>query len=143
MPQQARSVEAAKRRATALELRSKGYDFRRIARETGVSLKQAYDDVWRAIDELPKGDVEKARREALERLDHLQSTLSQRMAELDEVQIEEDGTETWFIGEIEKTAAAILRVEERRARLLGLDAPIKAEVQHSNIQITVTNSDGV
>lgn len=141
------AISAARRirMARALELRAQGRSYRAIAAELGVSYKQIFEDVEQALADLPKGDTERARREMEERLDDLQNRLAKKLEtlELAVTALDKDGEEVEFAGDIEKTTAAILRVEERRAKLLGLDAPVRAEVQHSNIQISVTNADDV
>ncbi len=141
------AVTAARRARinAAVKLRSQGRSYQSIADELKVSYRQAYLDVEQGLADLPKGDTERARHEMEQRLDDLQNRLAKKLEslELAVTALDKDGEEVEFAGEIEKTTAAILRVEERRAKLLGLDAPVKAEVQHSNIQISVTNADGV
>ena len=135
-PKQGTTAAVRIRRAKAMDLRTRGYSFQRIADELGVSYKQAWDDVQAEFAALPRGDIDQYRREALERLDRLQDKLQDRIDELAEVQEDEDG-EYWVVGEIEKTTAAVLRVEERRARLLGLDAPVRAEVEVKNVTVNL------
>ena len=130
------------RQAKAMELRARGYSFRRIASDLGISYKVAWDDVQAELARLPRGDVEGERRAALERLNSLQDKLQDRLEELAVVQEDEEG-EYWLVGEIEKTTAAILKVEERRARLLGLDAPVRAEVDIKNVNVFIHGGEDV
>lgn len=117
------------------ELIAQGWTERAIAEKTGVSRKQAHDDVVQVLAELPVADVTEQRRLAVERIEGLRDRLTGIL--------DAQGQNGAEAGDTERTTAAIIRAEERLARLLGLDAPVKAEVQHSNIQISVTNADGV
>lgn len=102
---------AAERRLKALELRKAGAPYRAIASQLGVSLKQAYDDVTQELEVL----AEKSQAEAahvrtleLERLDAMTMAIWQQVRQGNQ-------------GAIDRA----LRVMERRAKLLGIDAPEK------------------
>lgn len=136
------TVNRRLRQAKAMDLRAKGYSYRRIAAELGISVKLAHDDVQEELTRLPVTGVEEERTAALARLDSLQDKLQDRIDELAEVHEDEEG-EYWVVGEIEKTTAAILKVEERRARLLGLDAPVRAEVQVKNVHVSINGAEDV
>jgi hypothetical protein len=125
----------AQRLAQVAEFIAQGWSTRAIAAKTGVSRKRAWEDVQAVLADLPQVDVTEQRAAMVERLEGLRDRLTELLDDQ-----HENGSES---GEIERTAAQVLRVEERLAKLLGLDAPVKAEVQHSNIQISVTNADGV
>jgi hypothetical protein len=116
---------------------------RAIAAEVGVSVKQAWEDMQLALSESPKADVSEQRELSLQRLDHLRDVLVKKLDSLavGATAIGPDGEEVEISGEVEKTTAALLRVEERRARLLGLDAPVKAEVEVHNVSIQVNGVD--
>ncbi len=98
---------AAERRQQALELRKGGASYRAIAARLGVNEKTAWQDVQkalRALAALEQASAEEYRALELARLDNLQAA-HWRMA---------------MQGNI-KSTQIVLRIMERRARLLGLD----------------------
>lgn len=111
--------EIAKRRKEALALRLAGRSYQEIADHFGVSKYTAYHDVNDELADIPKEAASKLRRQEGLRLDQLQSAVW-----LDAMK-----------GDTEAVKAA-LKVIDRRARMLGLDAP-------SNVNVTggTTNID--
>jgi hypothetical protein len=102
------------RQLQALELRKAGYSYRAIGERLGISHVQAYTDVnaeLARLTELRKDSTEELRELELERLDVLLKGL-EPMA-----RVGNPGAVNSY-----------LRVMERRAKLLGLDAPTKQEV---------------
>lgn len=109
----------ADRRLQALEMRKGGGSYRAIARQLGISEAQAYRDVARGlkdIAELQAAVSEDVRTLEIERLDALLLPMYQQARQGNQ-------------GAVDR----VLRIMERRARLLGLDAPTK---------IAPTNLDG-
>ena len=105
---------AVERRAQALELRKRGMSYRQIGQELGVSRNTAHRYVTEELDELraeTRASAEQLRDLELERLDQYLARLQPKI---------EDGDE--------KAIATALRVQERRAKLTGLDAPQRSEV---------------
>lgn len=101
-------VKAAK----ALELRMEGKTFEQIAVETGYNSKQAaYDAVKRSLDAITREPAQELIKLDLERLDVLWQ-IQYLNAQSGDVQ----------------AMAACMKIMERRAKLLGLDAPAKQEV---------------
>lgn len=102
-------VEAKVRAAQALKLRMEGKTFEAIAEELGYAGKQgAYDAVRRSLAEITREPAEELIRLDLERLDAMWG-VHYLNAQGGDVQ----------------ALAACLKLMERRARLLGLDAPEK------------------
>lgn len=102
------------REIQALELRKRGLSYRAIGTKLNISHEQARQDVERELRRLADTRQDKAeelRELELERLDTLQEGLEAMAA----------------VGN-PSAVASMLRVMERRARLLGLDAPLKADV---------------
>ena len=98
--------------AKALELRMEGKTFEDIAKEAGYNSKQAaYDAVKRSLDAVTREPAEELIKLDLERLDVLWQ-IQYLNAQGGDVQ----------------ALAACMKLMERRARLLGLDAPQKQEV---------------
>jgi len=105
---------AVERRAQALELRKRGMSYRQIGQELGVSRNTAHKYVTAELDELraeTRASAEQLRDLELERLDQYLARLQPKI---------DDGDE--------KAIATALRVQERRAKLTGLDAPQRTEV---------------
>jgi hypothetical protein len=105
---------AAERRVQALILRKAGASYRAIAAQLGVSPKQAYCDVTHELDKIYKQAselAEQVRTLELERLDGMLLAISKQVS---------NGS----LGAIDRS----LRIMERRAKLLGLDAPSKSEL---------------
>lgn len=103
-----RSEAAAIRRSQALELRTKGWAYRAIGPELGISHGQAVKDVQRALAEIAKVEHEKAgelRIIELERLDLAAKAIEPKVTAGDP-----RATEVW------------IRLGESRRKLLGLDA---------------------
>ncbi|MGH3381352.1 MAG: helix-turn-helix domain-containing protein [Actinoallomurus sp.] len=128
-----RDPETAKRDAEAARLRGRGWTFQRIADELGVSKQTAYDAVQRALADTLTEPAAEARTLELERLDSMHAavlavleakhfTVSQgKVVRLDDEPLEDDAP-------VLQAVDRLLRIAERRAKLLGLDAPAKAEI---------------
>ena len=106
------TIDAKVRAAKALELRMEGMKFDDIANELGYNSKQAaFDAVSRELKAITREPAEEVLRLDLERLDSM-----------------------WGIHYLNAQAgdamalSSCMRIMERRARLLGLDAPAKNEV---------------
>jgi transposase-like protein len=98
------AIERERRRADALELREKGYSYRAIAQELGVSLDTAHQDVKTAMAAITKEPAETVLALELARLDEYERRLREAI----------EG------GDLDRIDSA-LRVQARRAKLLGLD----------------------
>jgi len=104
----------AQKTADSLRLRIRGYSYRRIAEELGIGKTLAHKYVVQALVEIREQNSESAhelRTLELERLDVMQAKLSP-LGDADALDA--------------RTADTILRIMERRAKLIGLDAPIDA-----------------
>ena len=105
------TIESQKRKAEALELRKMGFTFEQIAEQVGYNSKQAaYEAVRTAIREIIEEPAKDVLRLDLERLDALWLGAYANAANGDPQAI-----------------AACMRIMERRARLLGLDAPVRTD----------------
>lgn len=108
------AAEAAKRATRELEavrLRKAGKTYRQIAEDLGVCEATAFQDVRRVLDrtrKLSNEEGEQIRAIELERLDAALESLQSRITKGEPRAIE-----------------VMLKIQERRARLLGLDAPTK------------------
>ena len=98
-------------------LRIRGWTYPDIAREVGVSVATAYRAVQRSLALIRAESAENAhewREMELQRLEVMWKSLSPRG---------EDGE--WRIDKLDRS----LKIMERRAKLLGLDAPEKHQTQ--------------
>jgi AcrR family transcriptional regulator len=103
-----KTEQDAENDAEALGLRSLGLTYRQIAARLGVNEATAYRRVQRALEAIPFESVEEYRRLENERLDKLLEVAMKHALS------EEKG----FLQAIDRCLA----LEERRARLLGLDS---------------------
>ena len=103
----------AERRVKAFELRKGGASYRQIGRALGVSEKTAHGDVITRLRELARIE------------EHVAADVRQLEVErLDALLMGHWGAAT--SGD-ERASRVVLSVLERRARLLGLDAPAKVD----------------
>jgi hypothetical protein len=110
-------IAAAERRLKVLELRRGGGSCRAISKQLGISAMQVSRDLGHGLSELLKLEVG--------------GTAERRALELDRL----DGLwlsnwPTAMTGDI-PAGQLILKISQRRAELLGLDAPVKIETAHS------------
>lgn len=111
MGEDARLSEA---RQTAMELRKGGMSYRAIAQTMGVNVHTAYDYVQAELLELRKETTEDT-----------QTVRDMELARCDEMMA---GLEEGIKAGDPMSVNAAIRVMERRARLMGLDAPEKKSV---------------
>ncbi len=105
-------VAVLDRQRKALQMRRDGADFDAIAEACGYSNRSgAYKAVMTALKKMMREPADELRSLELDRLDRLYTQMA-RKAE----------------GGDEKAVDRCLRIMERRARLLGLDAPVKQDV---------------
>lgn len=102
------------RRLQALDLRKAGASFRAIGAQLNISHEQARTDVMQSLQELAHEQREKTqeyRQLELERLDRMLMAIWTQAAK----------------GDLQAVDRA-LKISDRRAKLLGLDAPVKQEL---------------
>lgn len=111
----AQRAATAARRAKAISMRLAGADYETIARTLGYASRgAAHTDITRALEQyVTEGRVsaEVLREQELRRLDRLQATLWPQALQGDTKVIE-----------------TVLRIIDRRCRILGLNAPERHEV---------------
>lgn len=112
MNSQTQKVAAHERRLKCLELRIAGKSLREIARETGYgSVSGVHKAIAAALLDTLREPAEDVRALELERLDAMWRKVWQRIERGDLAAVDRG-----------------LRIQDRRAKLLGLDAPTKQEV---------------
>lgn len=134
-----RRVNTALRRAKALQMRAAGAKYDDITRELGYSRRSsAVIDVQRALVAAVSEPAAEVRALELLRLDEMWvaalSVLKRAHVTVSNGRVvrvkKSDGTEEPLLDDGPVLAAIdrLLKIQERRARLLGLDAPTKVEV---------------
>jgi hypothetical protein len=128
-----RTPEGAERDAAAAKLRGNGLSYRAIASQLNMDVSSAHAAVQRALREIVEEPAEDVRRIELERLDTMYEaamgvlerqhvTVSNgRVVCLDDEPLPDDGPVLHAIDRL-------LRIAERRAKLLGLDSAQKVDV---------------
>ena len=102
---EARTLDSRTRQDSALQLRLAGATWKKVAEGAGYSTPaNAHRAVMNALDRIPKNSAEQYLAEELERLNRLTVAYWTKALSGDD-----------------KAATIILRVSERRAKLLGLD----------------------
>lgn len=126
-----KSKEQAKiipREIQALELRKAGFSYRDIGSKLGCSHEQARQDVMselKSLAALRQHEAQELRELELERLDVLQKGLEPMAA----------------VGN-PQAVIAMLKVMERRSKLLGLDAPQQIEATVNDVS-TLTDAERI
>ncbi len=98
----------------ALKLRSRGFTYQQIADSAGCSKAAAYNRVKRALSDIPREAAEEYRALESERLDALLAVATHQAL---------TGKRSLF------AIDRCLAIMDRRAKLLGLDAPIRSQVE--------------
>lgn len=105
------AVQGAEQRIKCLQLRKLGLSYQEIGDQLGISRQQAHKHVWKALDQYAittEEEVAEAKATELARLDGmLKGHYPKAMA--------------GHVG----SAQICLKINERRSKLLGLDAPTK------------------
>ncbi|WP_220183368.1 hypothetical protein [Sphaerisporangium album] len=150
-----RDPRTAKRDAEACRLRARGYTYEQIAVELKMSGKgRAYDAVQRALADTVREPAEEVRQLEVLRLDELyRAALAVmenthyvvshgKIVRLGEPYIDDDGEAAVdddqgapLVDDAPVLAAIdrMLRIQERRARLLGLDSPQRVSIDAQNL----------
>lgn len=138
-----RSPDTARRDAEACELRAKGWNYRRIAAHFNIDVHTAHDAVQNGLRDIVQEPAAEVRRLELERLDELYTraldildthhvTVSNgQIVRLDGKPLPDDGPALQAIDRL-------LKIQERRARLLGLDAPSRVSVEAEQLGREIT-----
>ncbi|MFF4479461.1 hypothetical protein ACFY1A_20915 [Streptomyces sp. NPDC001520] len=128
-----RTPETAARDAEAARLRARGMTYRAIAAELEMDVHSVHDAVKRALKEIVQEPAEDVRRMELERLDVLYEAAA-RVLEREHVTVSQgkiiyQGPDPLLDdGPVLQAIDRLLRIQERRSKLLGLDAATKTQV---------------
>lgn len=155
-----RDPEVVMKDAEAAKLRAKSWTYQQIADHLGMSRQGAYDAVKRILDETVQEPSDDVRKIELERLDHMAQAVEGVLERQHVVvsngriigkrvgwELNEDGTDRVdadghripIYQDLEDDAPVLqavdrlLKIQERRSRLLGLDAPQRVSVDAENL----------
>lgn len=135
-----RSLETATRDAEAARLRTRGLTYRQIAAELNMAGPgKAHEAVRRVLAETTQEAADDLRMVELERLD-LMYQAALKVLETEHLTIshgrviyrDDNGLPLADDGPVLVAIDRMLKIQERRAKLLGLDAPTKANVTVSD-----------
>jgi hypothetical protein len=130
------------RDSEALDLKRSGLNYRQIAERLDCSPSTAYEAVQRALASVRQEPADALRRLEAERLDRLtailEKVITRRLGIVDALSHfppdEEDDAGEASDELLLKTVDRYLRVQERRAKLFGLDAPARHEITLDTIE---------
>ena len=130
-PTSRRRMEGIERQRQAAAMRAKGHTFDEIATALGYgSPAAAHNAVTAALQRAVLPVAEEVRARELARLDALEDAIARRAAALEGAQLHEDPSgKTHVLGTQDSALDRLVKIQERRARLLGLDAPTKVDAR--------------
>lgn len=132
----------------AFELRAKKMSYRKIAEVIGVSVKSAFDYVdeyWKELDADTKETADKVRAQELETLDELEARWAplalheglnvSKLIEGPDGEVKHIRLEDYDAGL--KAVDRLLKIQERRSKLLGMDAAqkVEGEIRHTHLTL--------
>jgi hypothetical protein len=123
----------AERDRRAAELRGKGWSYRKIAAELKIDVHTAHDAVERALRAIRAEGAAEVRQLELERLDRMYEAV---LGVLEREHVTVSNGKVIYVGEeplkdddpVLRAVDRLLKIQERRARLLGLDAEQKVNM---------------
>jgi hypothetical protein len=119
IPSASRKLEKAERQRLALKLLNAGNPLPEIAKAIGASIPSTRQYIKEAIFEHPVEDLEGWRAVELTRLENLHRLVMEKLA----ARLGDD-PEALDLRSVDR----LLKIAERRAKLLGLDMPTKVEI---------------
>jgi hypothetical protein len=136
------SIKAVELDFQAYDLRQQGLTFRQIGQQMGTTPQRAHQRVTRALARRLQEPPDAHRHLELERLDHMwQEALAvlrrpHVFAQNGKIVYDKEGEPLSDDAPVLNAIDRLLRIQERRARLLGLDAPTTSK-------LTVISEDAV
>lgn len=130
----AKKEDDQRRRAEVMRLRREGRTFEEIGEQLGVSKQAAHQMYRRTLADIPALEVAEYRAEQAARLDALLAKANEVLA-AEHVIVQhgkvvmQDGKPIPDHGPVLDAIKAVLDIEQRRAKLLGLDTPVKQQLE--------------
>lgn len=137
-----RSIVTAERDAKAAHMRAQGATYRDIARHFGIDVRAAHNGVQRAMLDAVREPAEEVRAIELARLDqlllHAWAVLERRHVTVSNGEVVHlDGEPLRDDGPVLAAIDRILKIQDRRAKYLGLDAPTR----HEHVTLDAVDSE--
>jgi transposase len=135
MPARSSRAEVMDREARALELRRNGASYPQIAERLGISDTGARKIVKRVLTRYAAEAAPEVRKLELERLDQYQVAVlavlrrEHHVVQGGKIVLDSQGQAVRDDGPTMAAVRTLLDIQQRRARLLGLDAPTKVEAK--------------
>lgn len=127
----------------ASELRSQSKTFQYIADEFGVSVSTAYNMVQRAIADIPREATQELVALEIAKIDFLERRTIE-VLEKKHVFVSQGGKVVYDNGErleddgpVLQAINTLAKLGERRAKLLGLNAPTRTELTSTNVTVSL------
>jgi hypothetical protein len=143
----AKMAEVADRRTRVISMKARGARYADIARELGITEATARKDVsvgYKARAAELRDTLDEVIAEQLEELDSLRAlawrealTKHPHVTQSGRVALNTDGTPIYDTGPNSRARRDLLAIQERRAKLLGLDAALKINVK---ADVNITNA---
>ena len=143
-----RSIDTVERDAEAARLKAKSWSYQQIADHLGITKSSAFEAVQRAYAEVITEPAENARKVEIDRYDQSLRNLDAmremvldllkrrhytvsngRVVHLDDEPLEDDGFVLSCVDRLNSIESQRNAVAGRRAKLMGLDIPVKQEVE--------------
>jgi hypothetical protein len=131
-----RTLDGAERDAKACEMKSRGATYQQISDTLGYgSRSNAHRAVKAALAAIPIESAEELRRLQLGTLEYLAGHAARvlerqhlTITQSGRIVVDDNGEQVLDDGPILAAIDRILRIQDRKAKLMGLDAPVKTEV---------------
>jgi hypothetical protein len=147
MPSRAeQQATAARRRAQVVQMRLAGASFEEIGQQLGVTDSRAHQLWTDALDRTAKEPADRWRALELQRLDQLQAAATavlhatHHVIHSAKVVVDDQSRPYVDHGPVLAAVNTLVRVMERRARVLGLDAPARVDAK---VDGTLTTMDAI
>jgi hypothetical protein len=141
------ALTLSERNQRAAQMRLRGIDCQTIAETLGIALSTVYVAVDSAMKEVPFADADSLRKIELAHLDKAQSKALE-ILDKQHVAISASGKVVYNDGEpvlddsvALKAVDSLVKVQGRRAKLLGLDAPTRVQAMIGIITLDEQKSD--
>jgi hypothetical protein len=122
----------------AAMLRSRGKTYKQIGEMLGIPLQTAYSMVKRAIDDIPTEATVELIALELAKLDNHEQKYYGIMEKLHQhVTLKGDIVEFDDDALVMKALEGLLKISDRRAKLLGLNAPVRTELAGVMVNVNV------
>lgn len=129
-PMDPTNLDASQRAREALELRRRGKQWAEIADELGYADRaSAYNAAKRLLDRTEFEAVEEYRAIEADRLDEAHRIQAEALEQL---------AKSRALDAIPPAVSALVKISDRRSKLLGLDAPTRVDVAHSGEDFAAT-----